>query len=158
MKTIPCLILATLLLSGCSSPKINTPSGQTEVTIHASLPKVKAAMLNGMVERGYEIRSSDDAVIMGERDAGTAAWVLFGTTYNPSAKIRVRANLIPIGDLVRVLYRGQLVGGNGVESPLPPNAQTQYWLECLAADLEERPRPPAPPKPEVVSATAPKSR
>lgn len=132
------LVFAMALLAGCATPKMTTPSGVNEITVNAPTERVRTELINTLVNRGYEIRETSDLVIMGERDAGTAAAVFMGTMSNPYVKIRVRANLLAETNSVRVILRGCWVDGHYTENPLAPNPSTQAWLDQVKLRCEAK--------------------
>lgn len=133
-----CILVATVLLAGCAAPKVNTASGLNEVQIAAKPAVVKTHLIGSMAARGYVILQADEFVVMGERPAGTAADVLFGTGMNPNTKIKAVANLIPVQDETQVIMRAYLIDGYRSESPLPARPETQTWLEEFKAKCEAK--------------------
>lgn len=137
MKTL-CILIATALLAGCAAPKVNTASGLNEVQIAAKPAVVNTHLIGSMAARGYVILQADEFVVTGERPAGTAANVLFGTGMNPNTKIKAVANLIPVQDETQVIMRSYLIDGYRSESPLPARLETQTWLEDFKAKCEAK--------------------
>lgn len=138
MKPCLFLILATALLAGCTTPKMNTPSGRPEETIRViSLETLQSALTSRMIDRKYLVTRADPLVMVFEKDADNAmASLLFGTSNNPYIRLRVTYNLIKQDKAFRVIAGAEILNGNRIQ-PAPGAYPTiAQWLELLRQDLE----------------------
>lgn len=150
-----------LAITGCAAPKLNTRSGTPEVTIAAPAEKIRARLANDLADHGFAAINSDPLSLVFEKEAGAAASVFFGSSFNPTAYYRARLTLIEDAGSVRVLYHGYIISnrGSGFEKQQEVSGdwqRVQYWLECVAADMESRPRPTEPSKPQLRSTASQK--
>ena len=161
MKTL-CILIAMVLLAGCAAPRLDTASGRPEVTVNATKAKVRALLIKQLVDRGYLVVNETESMIQMEGDAGGAADFWFTNTLSGERpKTILRLNVIDTGGGIRVLmtaklwrptYRAELdiTNRDGLN-------RLQWFLDCMAAELEGRSLPPEPPKPPTVPANSPKS-
>ena len=141
LKTV-CILAVTALLVGCAAPRMNTPSGAPEVTIHAPVAKIRARAINDMVNRGYTPMNNDGINLVFEKDSSMMASVFFGSRYDSQARNRVKLALIDDGaGTVRVLCHGYIVGNPGSaferENEITGSNKTfQEWLFTLHSECE----------------------
>jgi hypothetical protein len=134
-----CILIATALLAGCATTILNTASGRPEVTIAAPKATVRSALVNGMVDRGYAVRRTDEFVIEGERDGGAMASVLLATPNNPTSQVRASLNLSGDDGAVRVVLRTFLVAGGREQGETTGNMkQGQDWLNQIKDRCEHK--------------------
>lgn len=152
-----------LVCTGCASapPKMNTASGRPETTFPtAGVDLVKDRIASELINRGYMIMRTEGALIIGQKDAGLGVQMLLGSA-SRRPQIEARFNVVPtpagtraVGSLVMTGVYAQEADFNGARS----NTQIQYMLDCIRADLEHTPRPPAPePPPPVDKVQSPRA-
>lgn len=155
MKTF-CSLLAVVLLSGCAAPRLATPSGWPETTIPAPRAKVKAAVLSELIAQRYQLISESESLLVleGSMNAWADFWMT-NTLTGERPRSRLRFTFLDAGEGTRVVvgitftHAPGLNGRTAEQESLNATDYTrlQYLLDCIAADLEGRPRPPAPPPP-----------
>jgi hypothetical protein len=106
------------------------------VLIEAPVERVRAAVANGLIDRGFTITRSEDLVIEGRRDAGMAASVFFATPRDPSANVIARVNLVDGPEGVRVVVRTFLVAGGRDQGESGSARTAQAWLAQVKATAE----------------------
>ena len=147
-------LVAIVLLAGCTVPRMNTASGRPEVLIQSPLAKVKPALAAALVNKRYLIISDSEMTLVAEGDAGGWADFWFTNTLTGERpRSRIRFTLLNQEQSTRVIAALSMAhapgwGGRSAEEENPyAGPQLQYFLDCLAADIEGRARPSAPPKP-----------
>lgn len=146
------IAVATALLSGCMTQYQNTPSGRNEITIAAPKAKVKAALVTDVVNLHYIPVADTDYILTADGDASAGAQFWFTTTDGRAPKTRMRFTLIEQAGTTRIVADSLLLipaygGWNEQEFNSPQAyANMQWFLECVAADVNGQPRPPQPPR------------
>lgn len=134
-----CLIIATVLLAGCATPRMNTVSGRPEVTINATLARVRSELSSAFMNRGYTITRADDLQIEARKDAGMAASIFLATAADPSAVKIARVNLAELPGGVRVVLRAFIVAGGRDQGEITGKLQeSQAWLDEVKRAAESK--------------------
>lgn len=119
-------------------------------------------LIKQIVDRGYLVVNETESMIQMEGDAGGAADFWFTNTLSGERpKTILRLNVIDSGQGIRVLmtaklwrptYRAELdlTNRDGLD-------RLQWFLNCVAADLEGRERPPEPIKAPATPPQSPKA-
>jgi hypothetical protein len=83
----------------------HTPSGHAEVTISRLAPdKVKAALVNKMIDRGYRITKDTQFELTFDKPADNAvAVILLSSERGGTPNLRVSYSIAQVGDDVRVV-------------------------------------------------------
>jgi len=147
------MALVTALLAGCAT---NAPlPGSPQVIIHAPENRVKNYLVNDLVNRKWNPVGDSQFTITLDKPGGFWQNVFMGSQWNPETVTRMRLMFIDTGEATRVIYHAAIVTNpnSGWQSESEINGDwphVQYWLDCMAADLEKRDRPmepiwPAPP-------------
>lgn len=145
-----CWIVMGALLWACAgcATRLQTPSGGPEITVHGvGLERVKEAFCNDLASRGYAISRHEGAVVEADKNGDVADNIFFGTLAHPNTQKRVVLNFLPARDGgIRVLFHGYNRSASFGDMELKGGwARIQYEMECVAAELEGRARPSAPP-------------
>jgi hypothetical protein len=100
-----CALLLSVLLAGCATGVVhNTPSGRPEITITGKVGKVAAGEItNMMVDRGYNVKSSTDNLMVFEKPLQGAASILLASNYDVTPVGRVTFNIIENPTATRVV-------------------------------------------------------
>ena len=150
-------MIAVALLTGCAAPRLDTTSGKPEVKIYAPREKVEERITADLVNHGFLPIAADKLGLTFERAGTISENIFFGSQFNPTTHVRVRIVILPVADATRVIYHSSVVSNPGSafgsENELSGDwKRVQWWLECVAADLEARHRPdPLPPSPAARS-------
>jgi hypothetical protein len=155
------IVVATALLAGCATT--SPMPGSPQVIIHAPEDVVKNYMVNDLVDKKWNPVNDSQFTITLEREGSFAQDLFFGSQWNMHTVTRIRLMFINTGDATRVIYHAGIVTnpGSGFERQIEINGdwwRVQYWLDCMAADLEKRTRPIMPPAPKVQPMTSPHDR
>jgi hypothetical protein len=150
MKGITIIGLGILLgVSGCETPKkLNTPSGMAEVTIQGKpAAVVQTAVVSAMVDRGFLVKSSSPGVVVAEKmltDMGSQ--LFFGSLWNRTPAGRYTANVLDLGQGVRVVMNYQIITNpnSGHEQALVVDGskmlkQETEMLAAIKTNLEKQP-------------------
>jgi hypothetical protein len=151
--------LLLLALAGCAT-KLDTVSGGPEVVIHGvSLDVIKHAFSNQLADRGFAIKSDTGSVVIAEKEGDVSDNIWFGSPTHPYTQKRIVLNFLESNGATRVLYHGFNVSHAFGELELKGDWRHVQWtLECVAADLENRPRPAEPPRPAGPRVAADRSK
>lgn len=158
--------LAMALLTACAgcatAPHMDTPSGRPEVTIDADTADTRAALESEVINRGFMIIHDEGPMLLAEKDGGLTMQIFAGNShFRP--QYRLRFNLVRYGERTRVvgmsLFTHALYSNaNEAEITNPRElAGLQYLLDCVKADAEHQPRPPAPELPPAPVAQSPRA-
>ncbi len=156
-----CIAAATVLLTGCYTPRQGTPSGRNEVTIAAPKAKVKAALVTAVVNLHFMPVQDTDYILTADGDASAGAQFWFTTTDGRVPKTRMRFTLIENDNQTRVIAAAALLtpgyGGYNEQEFTNPEIynQLQWFLDCLAADMNGQPHPEKPPKLKIEPISSP---
>ena len=109
-------LLGMLLVAGCTPP-LTTPSGQPEMTV----PNVDAAcirntVLNGLIDQGYQIRTTNDNQIIAGRVSENLAMNLFfstGFSGNPEERVTIMFIPQPTTKALRIVVTRAIVSNQG---------------------------------------------
>lgn len=142
------LCVAVMTLTACATPiQHNTASRKVEATIRGvSKSTVKDRIIDGMVNKGYSVTRSDDAVISFDRPTDDVLAAAFlGSRYDGTPNARITFNLIQTKGAVRVVVDCAAVTNPGSaferKTPLnnsPETAKIQNWLNDIKASLEKK--------------------
>lgn len=145
-KTLSISIISAVALVGCATPvRHDTPSGRPEVTIRGNLAKpVQGEITNAMLNRGYNVKSSAETLLVFERPIDNAmACVLLGSQYDSTPAARVTYSIVESMDTTRVVASFAAVTNPGSAfervTPLnnnPDTAEYQALLNDIKARLE----------------------
>lgn len=131
------VLAAALALSGCAGYEaVTTASGQNEVTLTNAEPAcVRSALLTGLLDGGYMVRSSTDSqIVVGRPSLGNAAFLA------PTEERRSTFLMIPMGTSVRVVMNEAFISnaGSGFESasPIYPVQGAQNALDAIGARVQ----------------------
>lgn len=136
------ILAVVLALYGCATPVIHdTASGRTETIFRKDLTATHAALLNGLVNRGYQITKDSPNLIVAERPLKGGAAFLLGSQMNPIPVGRMSFTIIPssAADTRVVVDMAAVTNpGTGFEQLTPANGSAdstaiQAWLSGLAA-------------------------
>jgi hypothetical protein len=160
----PWLIGLAVACAGCATPKMPTASGRPEVTIKATADEVRNALAGDLLNRGYRY----------EKPAGQLCWARKTRVWQPRffSERRISSRRLAPGSTSSLWPDGQVrvVGFLSMtqvglfhdrEDNLTSariNAEMQYALECIKADLEHKPRPDAPVLPPITKAESPREK
>lgn len=100
------MVILVAIVAGCATPMIhNTPSGRPEITVGNKAGKrVLAEITNLMVNKGYNVKSSSDSLIIFEKPIeGTMAAMLLGSRYDSTPAARITYNIIETETTTRVI-------------------------------------------------------
>jgi hypothetical protein len=77
-------VIVSPMLAGCiETGRLATASGNPEITVSMSKKAITSALVNRMLNKGWEIRSSDDYRLVFKRQLdSTSAMLAFGSNYN----------------------------------------------------------------------------
>jgi hypothetical protein len=145
------IAVATVLLAGCAT---YTPeAGSPQVIIHAPVDAVKNHLVNDLVNKKWNPVTDSEFTVILDRAGGFWQDVFFGSQWNAQTVSRINLTFINTGDGTRVIWHECIVTnpGSGFQQMTEVDRdwpQVQYWLDCMAAELENRPRPPQPIFPE----------
>jgi hypothetical protein len=156
MRIVAVLLIA---LTGCAT-KLNTRSGGPEVTIHgATLETIKYSFCNQLADRGFNIKNDTGSAVIAEKDGDASDNILFGSPAHPNTQKRIVLNFLELDGATRVLYHGFNVSHSFGELELKGDWHHVQWtMECIAAEFENRPHPPEPPKPTGPRVAADRSK
>jgi hypothetical protein len=141
------IVVAASLLVGCAS--YSPEPGSPQVIIHAPENTVKNYLVNDLVNKKWNPVGDSQFTVTLDKAGGFWQNVFFGSQWNPQTVTRMMLTFIDTGDGVRVIYHAAIVSNPGsgfqqqneIDGDWP---RVQYWLDCMAADLEKRERPPEP--------------
>jgi len=130
-----------------------TRSGRPEVMAHANIVLAKRALLTELLDQGYLIAEDSGSMLVADREAN--AWLRFWLTNlatGEKPRIRCRFTLADLGNETRIvgtislMHAPTRVGRLSESDPETrrPLEDLQFLLDCVAADVESRQRPPAP--------------
>lgn len=137
MKNFACVAFLAVL-SGCAGgPPPSTASGQPDVVLtNVDVSCVRASLMEGLVNNGFQISQSTDSMLVGKRPTrDTAATILLSTRMSGPPEERVTLTMIqPAPDTLRVIVYGAYVSnaGTAFEQQTPVRA-TQADQEAFAA-------------------------
>ena len=100
------MVLITAIVVGCATPVVhNTPSGRPEIMVSGKVGKrASAEVTNLMVNKGYNVKSSSDSLIVFEKPMeGAMAAMLLGSRYDSTPAARVTYNIIETETTTRVI-------------------------------------------------------
>jgi hypothetical protein len=142
------LNLLMLILTGCAAPaQHNTPSGRPEVTINGRVSKaVLGKITNGMINNGYNVKTSTDTLLVFEKPMENFAAQLFlGSRYDSTPAARITYNIIETEGFTRVVASFAAVTnpGSAFERLTPMNnnpdtASYQTFLDKIKNEIEWR--------------------
>ena len=138
-----CLAVA---LAGCQAVEpIHTASGQPEMTLQNVDPAcVRSALLNKMVDGGFQVRTATDTQIVGGREArGGMARLMLSTQAGGLPEERASILFLPLpGNGLRVVFSAQYVSnaGTGFEKSVPigASADDQRQMDMVAGSMASR--------------------
>lgn len=111
------IVAAVGLLSGCLANmpvRLDTPSGQPEVTIAAEKKRVIAALTNRMLDKGWQVKSADEHRVVFKRvDDSIGGMAMFGTNFNGFPEARAEYSLVDSEGGVRVVCNLKMVSNPG---------------------------------------------
>jgi uncharacterized protein YceK len=147
MRNLILLFLMPLVLTGCATPITHdTPSGKVEVTINGvQKSAVKDELINGMVNKGYTVTRSDDALLVFDRPIqNSAAAFMFSSDFSANPTTRTSYNLIQTGKSVRVVadFAAITNPGSGFEkrtdlNAIPETRLMQDFLTGIKMKMEK---------------------
>ena len=160
MRLLAAFALATALL-GCAAPQPpSTASGKPEVTIRQASPEsVKAAIVNGMLNRGYRITRDTQFELSFDRPVDNVlAAALLGSRYDAIPNARVTFQIAHLAPDVRVVADMAIITnpGSSFERRTDVSAgaeapKIQEFLDQIAASVRPVPSPqsakPSPTRP-----------
>jgi SPOR domain len=148
MRILAVLGLAACL-AGCGTPvRQNTASGRPEVTVHqVPADRVKAAIVNEMIDMGYRITKDSQFEIAFDRPTDNpVAAVLFGSKYDAQPNARISYSIAQMGNDVRVVADMAIITnpGSGFEqrtdvSDGADSPKIQEFLDGMARSLAPQP-------------------
>jgi hypothetical protein len=150
------VLVGAFILGGCAtySPAPNSP----QIVIHAPESKVKNYLVNDLVNHNWMPATDSEFTIVLDKPGGFLQNLFFGSQWNPNTATQAVLTFIDTGDGVRVIWHEIIVTNpdSGFQQQTEITGdwpQVQFWLNCMCADLENRPRPPQPvfPPPQPVS-------
>jgi hypothetical protein len=147
---------ATALLAGCATGPM---PGSPQVVIHAQEDQVKNYLVNDLVNKKWDPVNDTSFTITLDRPGSFGQNFFFGSQWNPQTVTRMHLAFINMGsDGTRVIYHAGIItnpdsGWQQQTEIYWDWPQVQYWLNCMQADLEKRPRPVEPKWPPPVAAT-----
>jgi len=132
-------LLAALAVYGCAGyyAPVTTASGQNEFTLtNVEAQCVRTALLNGLLDGGYMVRSSTDTqIVVGRPQLGESFGFLAPTDERRSTFL-----IIPVGANVRVVMNEAYIhnAGSGFESasPILPVQGAQQPLDAIGARVQ----------------------
>lgn len=163
---LTCIGVALVLQAGCATPKLGTRSGFPEIETSATKEKIRAAVLNVMLDRGGTLVSeSENTLVIDARANAWASFWLTNTLTGEEPRIRYRFTLVDNGATRRVMATPAMVhapslNGRTAEAGLTNQKEyrmLQWMLECAQADVEGKARPDRPRTTEK-PATSPRGR
>lgn len=131
-------LCCSLALAGCGGgPPPSTASGQPDVVLtNVDVACVRASLMEGLVNNGFQISQSTDSMLVGRRATrNAAASVLLSTRMSGAPEERVTLTMIqPAPDTLRVIVYAAYVSnaGTGFEQQTPVRA-TQADQDSFAA-------------------------
>jgi hypothetical protein len=138
------LAFSLLVLTGCATPVHHeTPSGRPEVTIQGNLAKaVQGEITNEMLNRGYNVKSSGETLLVFERPIDNAmASVLLGSQYDSTPSARITYSIVESMNTTRVVASFVAVTNPGSAferlTPLNNNPDTVEY-QALLNDIKTR--------------------
>ena len=144
---ISCLLAFCLFLAGCATyiPAPNSP----RIIIHAEENAVKNYLVNDLVNKGWTPETDSQFTITLDKAGGFWQNVFFGSQWNPQTMTRMTLNFVDTGNGINIIYHATILTnpGSGFQQQTEISGDwphVQYWLDCMAADLEKRPRPAQP--------------
>lgn len=132
--------------------------GSPQAIIHAPESQIKNYLVNDLVNKNWTPVTDSQFTIVLSKPGGFLQNLLYGSEWNPQTTSQMVLTFIDTGDGIRVIYHETIVtnpdSGFQQRSEVTGDwPQVQYWLDCMAADLEKRPRPPQPKFPPPQPAT-----
>lgn len=109
------VVAAAIGATGCSTPKMQTPSGRPEVTIqNTSVEKLKPRVINKMLDDKFTVVSSDPVNMQFDKSATWLSNMLLGSPYDARTWTRVVVRLVDQGNgSVRVVEEVYIVSNKG---------------------------------------------
>ena len=111
------VVAATLALVGCMTPQQRvTMDSSPEMTFNnVRTDCIKNGMVNGFVNGGYRIESSDEYRVVAIGPASATDSFLYGSRFNGTVLNRYTATFIPLsdGNRLRVVFTGEQISNPG---------------------------------------------
>lgn len=111
------VVVATLALAGCMTPQQRaTADASPEMTFHnVRTDCIKNGMVNGFVNGGYRIESTDEYRVVAIGPASATDSFLYGSRFNGTVLNRYTATFIPLsdGNSLRVVFSGEQISNPG---------------------------------------------
>ncbi|KWV60857.1 hypothetical protein AS156_27810 [Bradyrhizobium macuxiense] len=144
MKNIFALCAALLLACCQTAEPPSTASGKPEVTIRASVSKIKALLITHAMNNGLSITKDTEYLLQFDKPTtNVGATLLLGSRYAGTPNERYVITFAPLGEETRVIASAMFVTnpGSGFEQLTPVNAgpgidQTQRDLQQIKAMAE----------------------
>jgi hypothetical protein len=108
------LSLGLIGLVGCATPaKMNTASGRPEVTVNASIARVRSVTINEFVNYGWAPTKTEGTQLVFEHAGTTTQSFVMGLMTNePNAQVQATVTLIESGKVVRAVGGLTILGQN----------------------------------------------
>lgn len=139
------VVVVAVVLAGCvTAPPVGTPSGNPEITLsNVRADCVKAGLLNGLINGGYRVESSNEyQIVAGKPTTNTLASLLLSTPANSTVEERYTVTMVPqvnSSDL-RLMIEGAYVSnpGTGFEQrqPIGANGNVQQQFASIKPRIE----------------------
>lgn len=137
-------IIAIALFTGCETPRIQTPTGNPEVTIGSVEPDaVKAQIVNQMVNQGFAITTDTVYSLQFSKQmtgmSGAMYQALLGNAHSSTPTVEIGFNIVKLTDSTRVVATRAVVMQNAfgqVQRNTAPNPQDNAFIQTMLLNIK----------------------
>jgi hypothetical protein len=145
MRIAATAFVALLTLAGCQTAnQVSTASGRPEATYAAAPEKVRAVMLNGLINKGFQVKTDTPYLLVVEQPSkNLMVNLLLGSQWNPTVNVRCSYTIVPIEKAsTRVVASCAAVTNPGTAyerltevNDAKSNQALQGWLNSLTSQV-----------------------